>query len=140
MDGGQDDAISWTRAIYSKPRTTVPAPQNAKYPYLLHDIEIDSPDQVWAIDITYIPWRRGHVYLTAIIDWHTRAVLAWKVSNTMEVGFCLEALKEAVAVAVKASRDPQHRSRQPIHGIKWLRAVESMAELSEHGRERTLDG
>ncbi|MEZ5323908.1 MAG: DDE-type integrase/transposase/recombinase [Verrucomicrobiales bacterium] len=121
------------RAIYSKPRTTVPAPPNAKYPYLLHDIEIDSPDQVWAIDITYIPWRRGHVYLTAIIDWHTRAVLAWKVSNTMEVGFCLEALKEAVAV-LEGLRDPQHRSRQPIHGDKMV------ARGGEYGTQLSMDG
>ncbi|MEZ5326969.1 MAG: IS3 family transposase [Verrucomicrobiales bacterium] len=128
------------RAIYSKPRTTVPAPQNAKYPYLLHDIEIDSPDQVWAIDITYIPWRRGHVYLTAIIDWHTRAVLAWKVSNTMEVGFCLEALKEAVAVAGRPPEILNTDQGSQFTGIKWLRAVESMGtRVSMDGKGRWMD-
>ncbi|MEZ5328052.1 MAG: integrase core domain-containing protein [Verrucomicrobiales bacterium] len=96
-------------------------------------------DQVWAIDITYIPWRRGHVYLTAIIDWHTRAVLAWKVSNTMEVDSGSEALKEAVAVAGRPPEDPQHRSRQPIHGDKWLRAVESMNRVSMDGKGRWMD-
>ncbi|MEZ5330264.1 MAG: DDE-type integrase/transposase/recombinase [Verrucomicrobiales bacterium] len=139
MDGGQDDAISRTQAIYSKPRTTVPAPQNAKYPYLLHDIEIDSPDQVWAIDITYIPWRRGHVYLTAIIDWHTRAVLAWKVSNTMEVGFCLESAQRGrsndrkapeISTPIKAANS---RDKMVARGGEY-------GNSSEHGRERTLDG
>ncbi|MEZ5327081.1 MAG: hypothetical protein R3F19_18690 [Verrucomicrobiales bacterium] len=71
MDGGQDDAISWTPS-HLQPRTTGARAAERKYPYLLSTSEIDSPDQVWAIDITCIPWRRGHVYLTAIIDWHTR--------------------------------------------------------------------
>lgn len=73
------------RAIFCKPRTTIPAPENPTYPYLLRDREISQPDEVWATDITYIPWRQGYVYLTAILDWHTRAVLAWKLSNTMDV-------------------------------------------------------
>lgn len=87
------------KAIYCKPRTSVAEPGHPKYPYLLRKREIKRPDEVWAIDITYIPWRRGHVYLVAIIDWKTRAVLAWRVSNTMDVEFCLDTLCEAVAVA-----------------------------------------
>jgi putative transposase len=128
------------RAIYCKPRTTIPAPQNARYPYLLHAIEIDSPDQVWAIDITYIPWRRGHVYLTAIIDWHTRAVLAWRVSNTMEVGFCLEALREAVAVAGRAPEILNTDQGSQFTGTEWISAVESMgSRVSMDGKGRWMD-
>ena len=128
------------KAIYCKPRTTVPAPQNAKYPYLLRDLEIDSPDQVWAIDITYIPWRRGHVYLTAIIDWHTRAVLAWKVSNTMGVEFCLEALEEAVAVAGKTPEILNTDQGSQFTGVEWISAVEGMGvRVSMDGKGRWMD-
>jgi putative transposase len=112
------------RAIYCKPRTTIPAPQDAKYPYLLGDIKIDSPDQVWAIDITYIPWKRGHVYLTAVIDWHTRAVLAWRVSNTMDVSFCLEALEEAVVVAGTVPEILNTDQGSQFTGKEWISAVD----------------
>jgi putative transposase len=83
--------------IYQRPRTTVPHPEHRIYPYLLRDRVIDRPNQVWCADITYIPMRRGFLYLVAIMDWASRKVLAWRVSNTMEVEFCLEALEEALA-------------------------------------------
>ena len=67
------------------------------WPYLLRDVVVDRPDQVWAMDITYIPMRRGFLYLVAVMDWATRKVLSWRVSNTMDVEFCLEALEEALA-------------------------------------------
>lgn len=128
------------RAIYCKPRTTVPAPQDAKYPYLLGDIEIDSPDQVWAIDITYIPWKRGHVYLTAIIDWHTRAVLAWRVSNTMDVSFCLEALEEAVLVAGTVPEILNTDQGSQFTGTEWISAVEKLGiRVSMDGKGRWMD-
>lgn len=79
-------------AIYQKPRTTVPHPEHRTYPYLLRDLTIDRPNQVWCSDITYIPMRRGFLYLTAIMDWATRKVLAWRLSNTMDADFCIEAL------------------------------------------------
>jgi putative transposase len=82
--------------IYQRPRTTVPNPEHPVFPYLLRDLLIDRPDQVWCADITYIPMRRGFLYLVAVMDWATRKVLAWRVSNTMEVEFCLEALEEAL--------------------------------------------
>jgi putative transposase len=84
-------------AIYQAPRTSAPHPQHRIYPYLLKGLQIDRPDQVWYADITYIPVRRGFLYLVAIMDWATRRVLAWRLSNTMDAGFCVEALTEALA-------------------------------------------
>jgi putative transposase len=83
--------------IYQRPRTTIPHPEHRIYPYLLRDLTIDRPNQVWCTDITYIPMRRGFLYLVAIMDWWTRKVLSWRVSNTMDVGFCIEALEDALA-------------------------------------------
>jgi putative transposase len=84
-------------AIYRRPNTSKPAPGHKIHPYLLRGLTVDRPDQVWAMDISYIPMARGFVYLAAVIDWHTRRVLAWRVSITMEVDFCLEAVEEAMA-------------------------------------------
>jgi putative transposase len=137
---GKMMAFADLRAIYCKPRTTVPAPGNKKYPYLLRDLEIAYPDQVWAIDITYIPWGRGHVYLAAIIDWHTRAVLAWRVSNTMGVEFCLEALGEAVEVAGKAPEILNTDQGSQFTGKEWVGAVEALgARVSMDGKGRWMD-
>jgi putative transposase len=83
--------------IYQRPRTTVPHPEHRIYPYLLRGLMVDRPNQVWCADITYIPMRRGFLYLVAVMDWATRKVLAWRVSNTMDVAFCIEALREALA-------------------------------------------
>jgi putative transposase len=83
--------------IYQRPRTTVPHPGHQVYPYLLREMVIDRPNQVWCADITYIPMRRGFLYLVAVMDWSTRKVLSWRVSNTMDVEFCIEALEEALA-------------------------------------------
>ena len=84
-------------AVYQRPRTTIPNKDHVIYPYLLRDVTIDRPNQVWCTDITYIPMRRGFLYFVAIMDWASRKVLAWRLSNTMEVEFCIEALKEALA-------------------------------------------
>lgn len=84
-------------AIGPKPRTSRPAPGHKIYPYLLRDMVIDRANQVWAADITYLPMARGFLYLVAIIDWASRAVLAWRLSNSMDVSFCLEALDEGLA-------------------------------------------
>jgi putative transposase len=82
--------------IYQKPRTTVPHPDHKIYPYLLRDLLIDRPNQVWCADITYIPMRRGFLYLVAIMDWQSRKVLSWRLSNSMETSFCVEALEDAM--------------------------------------------
>ncbi len=84
-------------AIYRRPRTTVPNPEHRVYPYLLRDMAVTRPNQVWAADITYVPMARGFMYLVAVIDWYSRKVLAHRVSNTMEAGVCVEALGEALA-------------------------------------------
>ena len=83
--------------IYQPPKTSQPHPEHKIYPYLLKGLTIERPNHVWCADITYIPMRRGFLYLVAIMDWATRKVLAWRLSNTMDVGFCLEALDEAMA-------------------------------------------
>jgi putative transposase len=83
-------------ALYQRPRTTQPHPGHTVFPYLLRDRAITMPNQVWAMDITYIPMRRGFVYLVAVLDWATRRVLAWRLSNTMTVDFCLDALEAAI--------------------------------------------
>jgi putative transposase len=84
-------------ALGPKPRTSKPAPDHKVYPYLLRDLVIDRPNQVWAADITYIPIGRGFLYLVAIMDWASRAVLSWRLSNTMDDSFCVEALEDALA-------------------------------------------
>ena len=82
---------------YAKPKTSQPNPENTVYPYRLRDKTIEKPMQVWATDITYVPMRRGFMYLVAIVDWYSRAVLSWRVSNTMDTDFCVEALEKALA-------------------------------------------
>jgi putative transposase len=84
-------------AIYRKPNTSKPAPGHKIYPYLLRDLPITRPNHVWATDITYIPMQRGFVYLVAVVDWFSRRVLSYRVSISMEAGFCIEALEEALA-------------------------------------------
>jgi putative transposase len=84
-------------ALAPKPRTTVPAPEHTKFPYLLRHLAIVRPNQVWASDITYIPTRQGHCYLVAVMDWYTRRVLSWRISNTMDSCFCIEVVEEALA-------------------------------------------
>ena len=83
--------------IYRRPNTSKPAPGHRIYPYLLRGLTIDHPNQVWAIDITYIPMARGFVYLAAVMDWFARRILAWRLSNMMEASFCVDVVEEALA-------------------------------------------
>jgi putative transposase len=83
-------------ALYRRPNTSRQHPENPVYPYLLRHLAITRPNQVWAMDITYIPMARGSVYLAAVIDWYSRKVLSWRVSITMETDFCIEAVEEAI--------------------------------------------
>jgi len=85
-------------ALYRRPRTTKPEPGHKIYPYLLRGMEIVRPNQVWAMDITYIPMARGFVYLAVVLDWFSRRVLSWRVSITMEAAFCVETLDDALAL------------------------------------------
>jgi len=84
-------------AIYQRPNTSKPVPENKVYPYLLSGLTIARVNQVWCADITYIPMAKGFLYLVAVMDWHSRAVLAWRLSNTLGADFCVEALEEALA-------------------------------------------
>jgi putative transposase len=84
-------------ALYRRPRTTKPEPGHKIYPYLLRGLEITRPNQVWAMDITYIPMERGFVYLAVVLDWFSRRVLSWRLSITMEAAFCIETLEDALA-------------------------------------------
>ena len=82
--------------IYQRPNTSKAAKGHKIYPYLLRGLRVDRPNQVWCADITYLPMRRGFLYLVAIMDWRTRKVLAWRISNTLEAEFCVDALNEAI--------------------------------------------
>jgi putative transposase len=83
--------------IYQRPKTSEPHPQHRIWPYLLRHLSIDRPNQAWCADVTYIPMRKGFLYLVAIMDWFSRKVLAWRLSNTMDAEFCVTALEEAIA-------------------------------------------
>ena len=83
-------------AVYPKPRTSKTHPAHKIYPYLLRNLTIDRPNQVWAADITYIPLKRGFMYLVAVMDWYSRKVLAWRLSNTLDADFCVSVLEEAI--------------------------------------------
>ena len=85
---------SWSRR---RPSTSRSSPEHRVYPYLLRNVRITRPNQVWAADITYLPMSRGFLYLVAVMDWYSRYVVAWRLSNTLEAGFCAEALEEALA-------------------------------------------
>lgn len=88
--------IMGLEAIYPKPKTSRPHPGHKVYPYLLRSVTIDRPNQVWAADITYIPMSHGFMYLVAVMDWHSRKVLSWRLSNTLEADFCVEAVEDAI--------------------------------------------
>ena len=83
-------------AVYQRPRTSKPHPEHRTYPYLLDGLDITRPNQVWCADVTYIPMRRGFLYLVAVMDWYSRKVLAWRLNNTLEADFCVAALEEAL--------------------------------------------
>ncbi len=89
--------IMGIRALYPGVKTTRPNPQHKVYPYLLRDLEVKQVNQVWCTDITYIPMRKGFLYLVAIMDWHSRKVLSWRMSNSLDTAPCIEALEEALA-------------------------------------------
>jgi putative transposase len=89
--------IMGIEAVYRRPNTSKPAPGHRIYPYLLRGLTIDRPNHVWATDITYIPMARGFIYLAAVMDWFTRRILAWQLSNTMEATFCIDAVEQAIA-------------------------------------------
>ncbi|VAW03516.1 Mobile element protein [hydrothermal vent metagenome] len=125
--------------IYQTPNTSKKHPQHKIYPYLLRDLTIDQPNQVWCVDITYIPMQRGFLYLVAIMDWHSRKILSWRLSNSMEAGFCVEALKEAIA---KYGRPEIMNSDQgsQFTGFEWTQALKDVGvKISMDGKGRWID-
>ena len=126
------------RAIYRQPRTSQRAPERRVYPYLLRDLAITRPNQVWAADITYLPMARGVLYLVVIMDWHSRYVVAWRLSNTLETGFCAEALSEALNQGTpdlfntdQGSQFTSHEFTQILRGLS--------VRISMDGRGRYQD-
>jgi putative transposase len=125
-------------ALYPKPNTSKSDSSHKKYPYLLHDIDILRPNQVWATDITYIRLSTGWVYLVAVIDWYSRKILSWRLSNSMDVSFCIEALKEALSCGkpeiFNTDQGSQFTSNEFIDVLK-----ESDITISMDGKGRALD-
>jgi putative transposase len=126
-------------AVYKRPRTSQPHPAHRVYPYLLKGMIIDHPNQVWCADITYIPVRRGFLYLVAIMDWATRKVLAWRLSNTMHASFCNEALAEAISKYGPPEIMNTDQGSQ-FTGAGWITTLtEAGVRVSMDGRGRYLD-
>jgi putative transposase len=125
--------------IYQKPRTTVPHPEHKKYPYLLRELAITRPNQVWCTDITYIPMRKGFLYLVAVMDWATRKVLSWKLSNSMEADFCIEALEEAMAQYGKPDIFNTDQGSQFTSPRFVEKLLEAGIKVSMDGKGRWMD-
>lgn len=125
-------------AIYPKPNLSIPRDNIRKYPYLLQEEVIIAPNQVWSTDITYIPVRNGYLYLVAIIDWHSRYVLAWELSNTMDVSFCLKALEKALAQNQPKIFNTDQGSQ--FTSVAFTSSLEKRGiSISQDGKGRALD-
>jgi putative transposase len=125
-------------AIYPKPRTSVPAAGRQRYPYLLRNLEISRPNQVWSADITYVPLRRGFLYLVAVLDWYSRYVLSWRLSNSLDEEFCVSALEEAL----ESGRPEIFNTDQGAQftGAAFVGSLENAGiAVSWDGRGRALD-
>ena len=126
-------------ALVPRPGTSNPAPGHKIYPYLLRGVSITEPNQVWACDITYIPMARGFLYLVAIIDWASRAVLAWQLSNTMDTSFCIAALDEALARHGKPRVFNTDQGSQFTSQAFTSRLAAAGVAISMDGRGRFMD-
>ena len=125
-------------ALCRKPNTSKPKPGHKVYPYLLRNLAVTRPNQVWAIDITYVPMAKGFVYLVAVVDWFSRRVLAWRLSITMEVGFCIEAVEEAIGRY--GCPEIFNSDSKPVHIDRVHAAPERSKHRDQHGRPRRLEG
>jgi putative transposase len=125
--------------IYQEPNTSRKHPEHRIHPYLLRDLTITRPNQVWCTDISYIPMRRGFLYLVAVMDWHSRKVLSWRLSNTMEVDFCIEALKEALAKYGKPEIFNSDQGSQFTSGDFTQVLKDAEIKISMDGRGRWID-
>ena len=130
------------QAVYRRPRTSIPGKgeEHKVVPYLLRERKVEAADEVWCTDITYIPMGRGYAYLVAVMDWHTRAVLSWKLSNTLDTAFCLEAFDEAVRVAGRAPGIFNTDQGCQFTSRAWREHLEGHGvRLSMDGKGRWLD-
>ena len=125
--------------VYPKPRTSIPDKQHEIFPYLLNDVEIRHPNQVWSSDITYIRLKHGYAYLVAIMDWYSRKVLSWRLSNTMDVGFCTEALEEALLFYGTPGIFNSDQGSQFTSGVFIGQLKEKGISISMTGKGRALD-
>ena len=125
-------------ANYRKPNTSKPAPEHQVYPYLLRGVEVNRVNQVWSADITYLPMAQGFLYLVAIMDWHSRYVLAWRLSNTLDVDFCLEALAEALSQGKPEIFNTDQGSQFTSQAFTGL-LLERGIQISMDGKGRYLD-
>lgn len=126
-------------AIYKRPRTSQPHPQHPVYPYFLRKMVINRPNQVWCADLTFLPVKNGFLYLVAIMDWATRKVLSWRLSNTMHADFCVEALNEAIAKYGPPEIMNTDQGSQ-FMGTVWITALtEAGVRISMDGRGRYCD-
>jgi len=127
-------------AIYAKPKTSLPEPDHQIYPYLLRGLEVTGPDQVWCSDITYVPMATGFMYLVAVMDWWSRYVLSWRLSNTMEAAFCVDAWEAALRVGRQAPLISNTDQGSQFTSPLFIDAVESAGvDVSMDGRGRWLD-
>ena len=126
-------------AVYQRPRTTVPHPEHKIWPYLLRDKVIDQPNQVWCADITYIPMRRGFLYLVAVMDWASRKVLSWRLSNTMDMEFCRETLEEALTTYGRPAIFNTDQGSQFTSPRFTEVLIEAGVQVSMDGRGRWMD-
>jgi len=126
-------------AVYTKPNTSRPDKQHAIYPYLLREVVIDRPNQVWSTDITYIRLRHGFAYLVAVIDWHSRSVLSWRLSNTLDTGFCCDALDEALSRYGVPEIFNSDQGCQFTSEVFISRLTEKNISISMDGRGRAFD-
>ncbi len=126
------------QAIYTKPRTSKPNKENKIYPYLLRNLNIEKPDQVWCSDITYIPMRKGFLYLVAVMDWHSRYVVSWRLSNSMDVTFCTEALDDALAQGIPEIFNTDQGSQFTSDDFTDILKEKKVA-ISMDGKGRYLD-
>ena len=130
--------IMGIRGVAPGPDTSKPHPENKVYPYLLRDMAIDKVNQVWSTDITYIPMAKGFMYLVAVIDWHSRYVLSWELSNTMDTTFCIDALEKALEVSTPTIfNTDQGVQFTSLSFTKVL--LDKDIKISMDGRGRALD-
>lgn len=127
-------------ALYPKPRLSMPGRTAQRFPYLLRDRQVTRSNEVWCADITYIPMARGFLYLFAIMDWHSRKVLAWKLSNTLEAWFCLEALEEALVITGVVPEIFNTDKGCQFTGEEWITRLQALKiAISHDGKGRWMD-